>query len=60
MPKSTPKPKPKATAKPERHDPTPEERNERHKIEGHTFEQAMGVILKAPRKPSDGGTETEH
>jgi hypothetical protein len=44
MPKSKPKPK----AKP--HDPTPEERDERHKIEGHTFEQAMGVILKAPPK----------
>ena len=50
MPKSKPKPKVKP------HDPTPEERDERHKIECHTFEQAMGVILKAPPKAEGEST----
>ncbi len=46
---------PKSTTKPVRpHDPTPAELDERYKIEGLTFEQAVEKLLTTPREQPQG------
>jgi hypothetical protein len=48
-----PKRKPKPRVAQKRHDPTPAERDERVKIEGATFKEAVEKVLTAPNRVKD-------
>ena len=51
MPKKQAKSPPRTAKKP--HDPTPAERDERYKIEGVTFEEAVERVLTAPQEQEE-------